>query len=155
MAGWYNKVSKDLSALPDCIEHFEDELDHARGTDLQLKGKPIERISAEMPGVVEQRYNQLQEIEAILEYLNAELRRIRSKWFRKYLENYNRALTARDAEKYIDGESEVVDMAALVNEFALLRNKWIGLHKALETKNFQINNIVKLRTAGLDDATIM
>ena len=155
MAGWYNKVSKDLSHLPDCIEYFEGELEYARGTDLQLKGKPIERLSAEMPGIVEQRYNQLQEIEAILEYMNAELRRIRSVYFRKYLENYNRALTARDAEKYIDGEREVVDMAALINEFALLRNRWIGLHKALETKNFQINNIVKLRTAGLDDATIM
>ena len=155
MAGWYNKVSKDLSTLPDCIEYFEDELDHARATDLNLKGKPIERLSAEMPGVVEQRYNQLQEIEAILEYMNAELRRLRSGVFRKYLEHYNRALTSRDAEKYVDGDSEVTDMAMLVNEFALLRNKWIGLHKALETKNFQINNIVKLRTAGLDDATVM
>jgi len=155
MAGWYNKVIADLAELPDCIDYFESELAHARGTDLQLKGKPIERLSAEMPGIVEQRYNQLQEIEAILEYLNAELRRIRSIYFRKYLENYNRALTARDAEKYIDGEAEVVGMAALINEFALLRNRWLGLHKALETKNFQINNIVKLRTAGLDDATIM
>lgn len=155
MAGWYNKVSKDMSHLPDCIEHFEDELDHARSTDLRLKGKPIEKLSAEMPGVVEQRYNQLQEIEAILEFLNSELRRIRSNEFRKYLEHYNRALTSRDAEKYVEGEQDVVDMAMLVNEFALLRNKWIGLHKALETKNFQINNIVKLRTAGLDDATIM
>ena len=155
MASWYNKVTKDLAALPDCIEHFEDELDHAKSTDLQLKGKPIERLSAEMPGIVEQRYNQLQEIEAILEYMNAELRRIRSGVFRKYLEHYNRALTSRDAEKYVDGDSDVTDMAMLVNEFALLRNKWIGLHKALETKNFQINNIVKLRTAGLDDATIM
>jgi len=154
MAGWYNKVSSDLSHLPDCIDHFDSELEYARKTDLNLKGKPIERLSAEMPGIVEQRYNQLQEIEAILEHMNAELRKIRSKWFRKYLENYNRALTARDAEKYIDGESEVVDMAMLVNEFALLRNRWIGLHKALETKNFQINNIVKLRCAGMDDATI-
>jgi hypothetical protein len=45
-------------------------------------------------------------------------------------------------------------MAILINEFALLRNKWIGLHKALEAKNFQLNNIVKLRAAGIDDATI-
>ena len=155
MAGWYNKVRSDLAELPDCIDHFESELAHARGTDLQLKGKPIERLSAEMPGIVEQRYNQLQEIEAILEHLNAELRRIRSGVFRKYLEHYKRALTSRDAEKYVDGEPEVADMAMLVNEFALLRNRWIGLHKALETKNFQINNIVKLRCAGMDDATIM
>lgn len=155
MAGWYNKITSDLGNLPDCIEHFEDELESARGTDLRLKGKPIEKLSAEMPGIVEQRYNQLQEIEAILEHLNADLRRIRSNKFRKFIENYQRALSSRDAEKYVDGDAEVVDMAMLVNEFALLRNKWIGLHKALETKNFQINNIVKLRCSGLDDATIM
>jgi len=155
MAGWYNKVSTTLDHLPDCIEHFEGELEVARKTDLNLKGKPIERLSAEMPGIVEHRYNQLQEIEAILEHMNADLRRIRSDKFRKYIEHYNRALTASEAMKYVDGEADVVNHAALVNEFALLRNKWIGLHKALETKNFQINNIVKLRTAGLDDATIM
>lgn len=155
MAGWYSKVSNDLSHLPDCLEYFEAELVDARSNDLNLKGKALERISAEMPGIVEYRYNQLQEIEAILEHLNASLRKLRSSIFRKFLENHNRALSSRDAEKYVDGEEEVADMAAIVNQFALLRNKWIGLHKGIETKNFQINNIVKLRAAGLDDATIM
>ena len=40
-----------------------------------------------MPGIVEQRFNQLQEIEAILQYMNIELRRLRPKHFKKYLEN--------------------------------------------------------------------
>jgi hypothetical protein len=75
-------------------------------------------------------------------------------WFRNYLEHNDRALSSRDAGIYADGDSDVADMATLINEFALLRNKWIGLHKAIEAKSFQINNIVKLRTAGLDDATI-
>ena len=155
MAGWYNKVVKDLSNLPDCIDYFESELSQARAGDLNLKGKPIEKLSAEMPGIVEHRYNQLQEIEAILEYLNIELRRIRTEAFRKYLEKTNRALSSRDAGTYADGDKDVVNMAILVNEFALLRNRWLGFHKGLETKNFQINNIVKLRCSGLDDATIM
>ena len=101
------------------------------------------------------RYNQLQEIEAILEYLNIKLQRIRTEAFRNYLEHNDRALSSRDAGIYADGDSDVADMAMLINEFALLRNKWIGLHKGIEAKSFQINNIVKLRTAGLDDATIM
>ena len=48
----------------------------------------------------------------------------------------------------------MISMAQLVNEFALLRNKFLGLMKALDSKQFQINNIVKLRVAGLDDAEL-
>jgi hypothetical protein len=151
---WYNKVVKDLSNIAGAIDFFEEELADARKTDLTLKGKPLERISAELPGVVEMRYNQLQEIEAILEFLNIKLQRVRTEAFRNYLEHNDRALSSRDAGIYADGDSDVADMATLINEFALLRNKWIGLHKAIEAKSFQINNIVKLRTAGLDDATI-
>ena len=152
---WYNKIVKDIGNLTGAIEHFEAELELAKKTDLSLKGRPMERISAELPGVVEMRYNQLQEIEAILEYLNIKLQRVRTEAFRNYLEHNDRALSSRDAGVYADGDSDVADMAMLINEFALLRNKWIGLHKGIEAKSFQINNIVKLRTAGLDDATIM
>ena len=55
----------------------------------------------------------------ILNYLNIELRRTRSKSFKKYLENYNRALSSRDAEKYTDGEQDVVDMEKIINEYEL------------------------------------
>ena len=73
------------------------------------------------------------------------------KTWNKFTEHYNKALSSRDAEKYIDGEDEVVDFNHLINEFALLRNKFHGLVKALDAKQFQINNIVKLRVAGLED----
>ena len=63
-------------------------------------------------------------------------------------------MTSRDVEKYIDGEDEVVNMSNIINEFALLRNKFLGLMKAIDAKQFQINNIVKLRVAGLDDAEL-
>ena len=68
----------------------------------------------------------------------------------KFLEHYNRQLTSRDVEKYIEGEQDVVDLTHLINEFALLRNKYIGLTKALDAKQFQLNNIIKLRAAGLE-----
>ena len=107
-----------------------------------------------MPGIVEHRFNQLQEIEAILEYLNIEKRRLRSKTFKKFLENYNRALTSRDADKYVDGDADVVDLEKIINEFALLRNQWLGITKGLDQKQWQITNIVKLRVAGMEDASI-
>jgi hypothetical protein len=149
---WYNKVSQDISLIPDCIRYFDQELEVAR-KEIYIFGN-LEKAAASLPGVVEQRFNQLQEIEAILEYLNIENRRLRSKTFKKFLENYNRALTSRDADKYVDGEADVVDMEKIINEFALLRNKWLGITKGLDQKQWQLTNIVKLRVAGMEDATI-
>lgn len=150
--GWYTEVSRDISKIPDAVLYFESELEEAR-REVRLSGN-LEKAAASMPGTVEQRFSQLQEIEAILEYLNIELRRLKSSFFRKYLENYARALSSRDVEKYVDGEADVVDMEKIINEFALLRNKWLGITKALDQKQWQITNITKLRVAGMEDATI-
>lgn len=152
MSTWYRKVTSDMSDIVGAISHFEVELDQAR-LECGMKGN-LEKQSRDMPGIVEFRFNQLQEVEAILEYLNTEMRKIRSKIFRKYLESYNRALSSRDAEKFVDGEEDVVALQYLINDFSLVRNKFIGVIKALEAKQFQINNIVKLRAAGLEDITL-
>jgi len=149
---WYSKVSSDISNLPGCIEYFYKELEIAKA-EARIHGN-VEKASASLPGIVEQRFNQLQEIEGILEYLNIELRRTRSKVFKKYLENYQRALSSRDVEKYVDGEADVVDMEKIINEFALLRNQWLGIIKGLDIKQWQLSNIIKLRTAGLEDITL-
>lgn len=149
---WYSKVSKDIAHLPDCIDYFYTQLDEAR-KEVKIYGN-VEKASASLPGIVEHRFNQLQEIEAILEYLNIESRRLRSKVFKKYLENYQRALSSRDVEKYVDGEADVVDMDKIINEFALLRNQWLGIIKAVDIKQWQLSNIIKLRTAGMEDITL-
>ena len=105
MINWYNEVSRNLDKIPDCVAYFDKELLEAK-KQCKIYGN-LEKASAALPGIVEERFGQLQQLEAILEYLNIELRRLRSKTFRKYLENYNRALSSRDAEKYVDGEDEL------------------------------------------------
>jgi hypothetical protein len=150
--GWYSRVSRNITEIPAAIQHFEDELNVAR-SEVKISGS-IEKAAASMPGIVEHRFNQLQELEAILEYLNIELRKLRSLHFKKYLENYQRALSSRDVEKYVDGEPDVCDYEKIINEFALIRNKWLGVLKALDQKQWQLTNIVKLRVAGMEDATL-
>lgn len=149
---WYNKVTQDLSQLPAFIDYYNDELQEAK-REVRIGGNVEQNIKL-LPGVTEHRFNQLQEIEAVLNYLNIELRKIRRKHFQKYLEGYARALTSRDAEKYVDGESEVIDMEMLINEVALLRNRWLGIMKGLESKQWQMGHIVKLRTAGMEDVSV-
>ena len=150
--GWYSEISRNVGKIPDAIQYFDTELIQARA-ECKLVGN-VEKSAAAMPGIVEHRFDQLQEIEAILNYLNIELRRLRSSYFKKYLENYQRALSSRDVEKYVDGEADVVDYEKIINEFALMRNKWLGVLKALDQKQWQITNVVKLRVAGMEDATL-
>ena len=64
---WYSKISKDISHIPDAVEYYESELLEAK-KDSRISGN-IEKAAANMPGIVEHRFGQLQEIEAILEYL--------------------------------------------------------------------------------------
>jgi hypothetical protein len=63
-------------------------------------------------------------------------------------------LSSRDCEKYVEGEADVVDMEKIINEFAMLRNQWLGIIKSLDIKQWQLSNIIKLRAAGLEDISI-
>jgi hypothetical protein len=149
---WYSKVIADLSNIPDFIAFYETELEDAR-RDVRIGGLVEKNITA-LPGITEHRFNQLQEIEAVLNHLNIQLRKIRRKHFQKYLEGYARALTSRDAEKYVDGEDEVIDFETIINEVALLRNRYLGILKAMESKNFMLGHVVRLRAAGMEDIQV-
>jgi hypothetical protein len=149
---WYSKVIADLSNIPDFIAYYERELEDAK-RDVRLGGL-VERSIKELPGITEHRFNQLQEIEAVLNHLNIQLRKIRRKHFQKYLEGYARMLSSRDAEKYVDGEEEVIDFETIINEVALLRNRWLGIMKGLDSKSWMSGHIVRLRTAGMEDVQV-
>ena len=149
---WYTRITQNLGVIPDFITHYESELISAKN-EVKIYGN-VEKNIANLPGITEHRFNQLQEVEAVLNYLNIQLRKIRRKHFQKYLEAYNRALTSRDAEKYVDGEDEVIDFETIINEVALLRNKWLGVMKGIESKNFMLGHVVRLRTAGMEDISV-
>jgi hypothetical protein len=149
---WYSRIVADISAIPDFIDHYESELALAKN-DCRISGVVEKNITA-LPGITEHRFNQLQEIEAVLNYLNIQLRKIRRRHFQKYLEGYARALSSRDAEKYVDGEDEVVDFETIINEVALLRNKWLGIMKGLDSKQWMTGHVVRLRTAGMEDISV-
>ena len=149
---WYNRIVANLAEIPDFISYYENELADAK-RDVRIGGY-VESNIKELPGVTEHRFNQLQEIEAVLNFLHIQLRKIRRRHFQKYLEGYARALTSRDAEKYVDGEDEVIDFETIINEVALLRNKWLGIMKGLESKQWMSGHIVRLRTAGMEDVQV-
>ena len=154
MNKWYRIIvlNENIDKISDCMDYFENELVEAR-KECKIKGS-LEQAAARLPGIFEHRYSQLQEVESILEYLNIELRRIRSKHFRIYKETYNTELADRIIDKYVDGEDEIVTWSKILNSIALIRNQYISITKSLDQKNWLIGHIVRLRTAGIEDAVI-
>lgn len=152
MAVWHNVIKADNTKIIDFIIYFEKELDDAK-IDVGIRGS-IEQLAQRLPGIFEHRYSQLQQVEATLEMLSTQLKKIRAEKFRMFLEKYQRALTSSDANRYVDGEPEVCDMCDLINEVALIRNRYLGITKALEQKSFMLGHIVKMRSVGLEDATL-
>lgn len=149
---WYNKIVSDLTNLPDCIVYYDKEILDAK-FECKIKGN-LEKSIAALPGILEYRFNQLQEVEAILEFMNIQYNKEFRKHYRIYLEGYDKALTSRDAEKFAQGEEDVINMEELKNMVALVRNKYLGIMKGIEAKNFMLGHITRLRAAGLEDVTL-
>lgn len=146
---WHKIVTEDPSQLAEFMNHYEVEYLKARH-EAKIEGS-LEQQLMMLPGIVDYRYGQLQEIEYVLKYFNIQLSKIRSQVFRNFTEKYNRALGSREAEKYCDHDTDVVNMETIVNEIAFIRNRWLGLLKAFEYKHFQLSNVVKLRIATMED----
>lgn len=149
---FYNKIVDNIEEIPNFLNYYEKELEDAR-KEVKIYGL-IETNIRDLPGVTEHRFNQLQEVEAVLNYLNLQLRKIRRKHFQEYLEHYQKMLSTREVDKYVDGEEEVIQYETLINEVALMRNKWLGLMKGLESKNFMLGHLTKLKSAGMEDYTV-
>jgi hypothetical protein len=149
---WYNKIASDISEIGNAVAYYDAELTLA-SQETKLTGN-LEKNSQEISGITSHRFGQLQEIEAILEHLNILYKKMRSSHYRRYLERYQRELSDRSIEKYIDGENDIVDMSILINEMSLIRNRYLALMKGLEVKHYQIGHITKLRVIGMEDANL-
>jgi len=152
MNKWFTSIviNEDVSKVSDAVQYFEQEMVEAKA-ECDISGS-LEQASARLPGYFQYRYSQLQELEGILEYLNIELKKLRSISFREYKEKYDTSLTASAIEKYIDGEPDVVAWSKEINKVALIRNQYIGVTKSMDMKNFQIGHVTKLRAMGIEDA---
>jgi hypothetical protein len=149
---WFSRIKNDISLIPDLVDHYQSELDQAQ-QETRIQGS-LEKNAQDLPGVMSHRFQQLQDLEAVLKWLNTRSDKNRSDHYRRYLERYNRELSDRAIEKYIDGEADIVSMNDLINEVALIRNRYLAVIKGLEAKGYMMGHIVKLRVCGLNDSQL-
>lgn len=152
MSKYLQMIKDDANNLSKVLEYFNNEYEEAR-QDLKVKGNLMQE-SSKLSSIIEYRYSQLQELEAIIGYFDIKLKGIKSSLYQKMMTTSSRMLSSTDIKQYIDGDKNVIDIQMIINDITLVRNKFVGLTKGFETKNFMISNIVKLQIAGLDTIII-
>jgi hypothetical protein len=154
---WYQKVTTapdgDFEVLADALDWFDDEYERGR-RDLNVEGQRIDQVSAKLGGLMTYYYGLQQEIDGIHQWLEIHYTRVLQKARKGYLEHYNKTLTDRMAQQYAEADDEVLTIRLLINEVALRNRLYQGITKGLETLSFRLGDITKLRTAGIEDATI-
>lgn len=147
---WYKIIKEDATKVNEALEYYNNEYLEARG-ELNDKGKHLQQVQLELPSLFEIRYAQLQELEAIMEFFDIKVKGLRSNLYQKLMNNSQRALTSNDVKQYIDGDKNIMDIQLIINDIALVRNKFISITKALDIKNWQLSNVTKALCAGLND----
>ena len=149
---YYYRVMNDWNYLPDFMDHFYAEYEIGK-KEVGIRGN-IERSSAELPTNAEKRFTQCQVVNAVVDYFEMERDKCRSEKLKFIMMNSNRALSERTAEKYLDSDEELINLEQIITQVNLLKNCFVGLSKAFEYKHYQLTNITKLRSAGLEDSRI-
>lgn len=149
---WHKVLKRDQTKIDDFMEYYKLELKEAKAEVRKLGN--IEKLSQQLPAIMETRYSQLQDVEITFKVMETELEALESKTFKKYFENYNRTLTSTECKKYVEGDYDVVQLKMLIYDIAYIRNQYLGIIKALEMKGWQLSNIAKMRIAGIEDASL-
>lgn len=149
MRNFYDEIKKDFKKIQEFLDFYNKEYEEA-SKEIIISGNVVEQLK-QLPQQNTYRFTQLQEIEAVLRYVEI-LRdeQISQQWV-KYTEHYKKLLSAGEKKNYVMGEPTVIQFEKLVNEVALVRNKFLAITTGFNNKNYDLSSMVKLKVAGVDD----
>jgi len=153
MAGnYFQAIKQNEKALPEALDYFTQQYEEAR-KEVKVSGN-FGKCVSELSSNFENRLSQLQEIEAILRHFEIKLTQMKSELYKKFLENYQRALSSSDIKVYIEGQPEIVAIQNIINQITLVRNKYVALSKGFETANYQLSNLSRLYGNGTQEVIL-
>jgi len=148
----FQKAKSDVTALVDFLDYCEAEYEKGKEK-LRVSGE-LQKEAASQPAWLG-RYDELRaELKALRNYYDGKAKRVRGSLYREYLEKYARALQKQDIEQYINSDKRWQSADDLYQEIAVIYEKFESLVEAFRSKGWMISHIVKLRSAGLEDALI-
>ena len=119
-----------------------------------LEGRRLEEIMRTLPGHQSSYDRAFQEMKALDEWLNNLKDKKTAKYWKKYVEGYPKALSTRDVQAYIAGESEIVELNQIMIEVTLTKNHLQAIVDSLRQLAWMTGHITKLRVVELGDVML-
>ncbi len=142
-----------LDEIIPLLERYESSIAAAEPV-FKLEGRRIEEIARTLPHYQSSYDQQYQELKALDEWLNNLKEKKVSRFWKKYLEGYSKALSSRDIQAYIAGEKEIVELNEVIIEVGLIKSKMLSIVEALKQLGWMLGHITKLRISEMEDAIL-
>ena len=143
----------ELGKIIPLLSAFEDKI-AAAAPIFNLDGRRLEEIAKTLPQHQSSYDRSYNEIKGLEEWVNnIKDKRVSVLW-RKYNENYSRALSAKDIQMYIAGEKDIVELNQIIIEVSLLKNNLYSITEALKSMSWMVSHITKIRVAELQETVL-
>jgi len=146
-------IGLNFENIPSILEEYEHALKDVE-EHLNLKGKKLEHANRENPAYHVYYDQRRIELHTIVKYMELRVSKTRGKLFRSFTEAYQRDLSDRAKDKYIDSEEAYLTIYEIYLEVKELYDKYQAVCDAFTTRGYALNNITKIRVASMEDATI-
>lgn len=147
------KHSVNINRVPAQLAIFEKMIDEAEPC-FELDGIGLETACKRHAQNLMNYDIMLQECVMIEETVRARMEEIESELYKKFNENYQRALGARDIQQYIKGDAQYVQIYEILLEVSVVKKKLEAVVESLKSMGWMLGHITKLRVAQLDHVTL-
>jgi len=120
----------------------------------KLDGRRLEEVARTLPAHQASYDQSYQELKALEEWINNIKEKRIGKLWKKYLEGYQRTLSTRDIQAYINSEKEIVDLNQIIIEVTLLKNNTLAIVEAIKNLGWMVGHITKIRIAELQETIL-
>lgn len=143
-------LGKEFKNIPTVLAEYEAALEGVEDI-LNLKGKTLEQANKENPSW-QVYYDQKKiELKTVVDYMELQVQRVRGRLFKSYTETYQRDLSDRAKEKYIDHEEKYLTVYEIYLEVKDLYNRYQSVVEGFTARGYALSSITRARVADVQD----
>lgn len=151
---WFRDVQANLDAIPEALDWYLAQLEPAH-QEIDIAGT-LMKANQNQPGLVAYYDAMHTDLDMILEFVERKHKIMRASKIRELADDppTNTKLSAADVKLLAETDAEVVCLEQLAQEIRYVYKQFSSLMKALEQRGYTLNNITKIRIAGLEEAIV-
>lgn len=134
------------------FERYETHIKNAEPL-FELDGRKLEEIARDLARNQTKYAHRAAEMKQVIKWLENHKAKLEARFTKNYAQG-QRALGAREAATFINGEKDIVEHNQLIIEAALLYGQLDEIVEGFKQMGWMVGNITKLRVAELQEVTL-